>query len=102
MNLIDAEVEDYIFGFTYIENFDESFTGIDNGTYDIVISAMEYTSTRADNYSTSLTYYSDGESNFVIYGDKDDNTLMQQINEALEIIINSDDYSSLKTKYGLN
>ena len=98
---IDAKIEDYIFGFTFIENFDESFAGIDNGKYDIVISAMEYTAVRAENYSVSDVYYTDGESNLVIYGDKDDPVLMTQINEALEEFMSSPEYSALKTKYHL-
>lgn len=98
---IETELEDYIFGFVYIQNFDESFAGIDNGTYDIVISAMEYTSARAENYSTSTVYYTDGTSNYVIYGDKDDAALMAQINEALAKIMSGDSYAALKTKYGL-
>lgn len=98
---IETEQEDYIFGFVYIQNFDESFAGIDNGTYDIVISAMEYTSARAENYSTSTVYYTDGTLNYVIYGDKDDTALMVQINEALAKIMGGDRYAALKTKYGL-
>ena len=98
---IEAELEDYIFGFVYIQDFDESFAGIDNGTYDIVISAMEYTSARAENYSTSTVYYTDDTSNYVIYGDKDDAVLMAQINEALAKIISGDKYATLKAKYGL-
>jgi len=99
---IDEDLDDYIFGFVYIQNFDESFAGIDNGRYDIVISAMEYTTARTEDYSASSTYYSDSESSYVIYGKKSDNELMQQINDALATIMNSDKYSSLKEKHGLN
>lgn len=99
---IDDEIDNYIFGFIYIQNFDESFSGIDNGTYDIVISAMEYTAARAENYSTSAVYYSDPEANYVIYGSKEDSELMQQINDALSKIMNSDNYIALKEKYELN
>ncbi len=99
---IDDELEDYIFGFIYIQNFDESFTGIDNGIYDIVISAMEYTEARAENYSTSAVYYSDPEVSYVIYGSKEDSELMQQINDALSKIMNSENYIALKEKYELN
>ena len=98
---IEAELEDMCCVFIYIDNFDESFAGIDNATYDIVISAMEYTSARAENYSTSTVYYTDGTSNYVIYGDKDDTALMAQINEALAKIMSGDEYAALKTKYGL-
>lgn len=98
---IDEELEDYIFGFVYIENFDESFKGIDNGAYDIIISAMEYTSARAEKYSVSSVYYTNTESNYVIYGDKANSALMQKINETLLKIMNSDIYTTLKTKYDL-
>lgn len=98
---IVTELDDMICVFIYIDDFDESFAGIDNGTYDIVISAMEYISARAENYSASTMYYTDGTSNYVIYGNKNDAGLMAQINEALEKIMNGDKYVALKTKYGL-
>lgn len=101
VNEIVAELDDMVCVFIYIEDFDESFAGVDNGTYDIVISAMEYTSARAENYSASTVYYTDGTSNYVIYGDKDDADLMAQINEALAKIMSSDEYAALKTKFGL-
>ena len=101
VNEIVVELDDMICVFIYIDDFDESFTGIDNGTYDIVISAMEYTSARAENYSASCVYYTDGTSNYVIYGDKDDAALMAQINEALAKIMSGDKYATLKAKYGL-
>ena len=98
---IETGLEDMCCVFIYIDNFDESFAGIDNGKYDIVISAMEYTSARAENYSASTVYYTDGTSNYVIYGNKDDLVLMAQINEALTKIMGGDRYAALKTKYGL-